>query len=66
MTREQEPDIRKTIMAFLDHVASNGRLYDSAADPNQGEDQYYYELDAKVIDPLVVDLRRFLAHKSRT
>lgn len=46
------------IETFLKHVSKTHAIIDTTANLDDGESLYYYELDANVVDLLVVELEK--------
>lgn len=47
----------KEIQALVEHCADQGRIFDRSADPAEGEDPHYYELNAGIVDAVVHQLQ---------
>jgi hypothetical protein len=55
---QESTEERSAIDSFISHMDSQGPLYDATHVPEQGDDPYYYELDARMVEPIVNLLRK--------
>lgn len=57
-----QTSINGAIDVFVEHVADRPCYFDASAIAEQGDDSHYYELDARVVEP-IVDLLKLITNK---